>query len=227
VSSLSTGLLLGVLLGMRHALEPDHLAAVSTLVTRQRDPRAGVVVGVLWGLGHTLSLLAVGVALQLMQTTLPVKLTSAFELAVAVMLIALGARSLQRSLRLGAHGPHAHHHHGATVHAHEGHVDHVHVGQLTLARKPLLVGLVHGLAGSGALTALAFANMPTAHARFGFVALFGLGSIVGMAALTGLAGWPIAKLSRNERVSRSLVGATGAFSLVLGLFWVGEALKTF
>lgn len=204
---------------MRHALEPDHLAAVSTLVTRHRDPRAGVLVGALWGVGHSSALLAVGFLLHVLHTSLPQTLADAFELGVAVMLVTLGARSLQRSLQLGPDGPNATHHHGATLHRHHGHEDHVHVGRFTLARRPLLVGLVHGLAGSGALTALAFANMPTAQARFTFVGLFGLGSILGMAALTGLAGFPIARMSRNRTLSRTLLATTGAFSLVFGLFW--------
>jgi sulfite exporter TauE/SafE len=235
VLTLPTGLLLGVLLGMRHALEPDHLAAVSTLVTRQRNPRAGAVVGAAWGLGHTIALLAVAVLLHLLQAQLPPALASAFELCVAVMLIALGVRSVQRALALGTGGPRFTHHHGHghghahghahLVHSHHGHADHVHVGSFTLARRPLLIGLVHGLAGSGALTALAFANMPTTQARFWFMALFGVGSILGMAALTGLVGWPIARLSRNARVARSLGALTGMFSLILGLFWIGEALK--
>lgn len=219
-----TGLALGLLLGMRHALEPDHLAAVSTLVARNRDPRAGVLVGALWGVGHSLSLLVVGVVLHVMQAELPATLGALFEACVAVMLIGLGGRSLLRSLSLGPRGPRLSHSHGGTEHVHEGQHDHVHFGGFTLARQPLLVGLLHGLAGSGALTALAFSNIGTANGRLAFVSLFGLGSVLGMAALTGLVGLPIARLSQSERASRSLFAVTGALSLAVGLFWLDSAL---
>lgn len=224
--SLPTGLALGLLLGMRHALEPDHLAAVSTLVARHRDPRAGVIVGAMWGVGHSIALLLVGLALALMHAQLPHSVSALFELGVAFMLIGLGARSLVRSLQLGTRGPRLAHRHGRTLHAHGVQHEHVHVGGFTLARQPLLVGMLHGLAGSGALTALAFANVSTTAARLSFVALFGLGSVVGMAALTGLAGFSLARVSRSEGAARSLFAVTGALSLAVGVFWFESALQS-
>ena len=104
--ALISGLLLGVLLGMRHALEPDHLAAVSLLVARRRSPAAGLVVGALWGVGHTLALFVVGCVLALIGRHLPARTAAAFELLVAVMLVALGTRAIAGAARetIGARG---------------------------------------------------------------------------------------------------------------------------
>src|SRR5581483_11088420 len=92
--SLASGLLLGLLLGMRHALEPDHLAAVSMLVARRRNAAAGLAVGALWGAGHTLALFAVGCVLAVIDRRLPARAAAGFELLVAAMLVALGTRAL-------------------------------------------------------------------------------------------------------------------------------------
>src|SRR5262249_442502 len=135
--------LLGLLLGARHALEPDHLTAISTLVAERRGARAGLVLGAFWGLGHSITLLGAGVLLTGLHRTMPPRLAEAFELVVAVMLIVLGARSLARAR--ASRGPLRAHSHGGSTHSHAGATAHVHVGRWTLATRPLLVGLVHGL----------------------------------------------------------------------------------
>ena len=205
--TLATGLLLGSLLGMRHALEPDHLAAVSVLVTRGGARRGAAALGAVWGLGHSLSLFVVGCVLAAIGAQLPNRLGDAFELLVGVMLMALGGRAVLRALP------------GATPSAPRRHP-----GQHQWLRQPLIVGMIHGLAGSGALTALVLANLPTAAMRLGYIALFGLGSVVGMAFLTGLAGWPLARLDERGKVAIGLSLATGTMSFVLGSFWGWAAL---
>src|SRR5256885_3224515 len=155
---------LGSLLGMRHALEPDHLAAVSTLVTGDDDARGslrGAFLGACWGFGHTASLLVVGIALVAVRAKLPGRLEDLFEFFVALMLIALRLRAIYLSVRQGAAGPVHAHHHGAIAHPHRGAPAHIHIGAWTLARRPLIVGAIHGLAGSGALTALVLTTLPT------------------------------------------------------------------
>src|SRR5438128_6595957 len=114
----AAGSTLGAVLGMRHALEPDHLAAVSTLVTEHRKSTRAIFLGVCWGLGHTLALVAVGVLLIALRAELPDRLTDFFELGVAAMLIALGMRAIRRAARQGADGPSAVHQHGPLVHRH-------------------------------------------------------------------------------------------------------------
>lgn len=207
--SLLTGLLLGLLLGMRHALEPDHLAAVSTLVGAP-GRRSGAALGAAWGLGHAATLLGVGCVLAALQVRLPRSLADGFEALVGVMLVVLGMRALARARRAQAPD---HHHHVAPAPARP------------VLSQPVLLGLVHGLAGSGALAALVLAEMPTPSLRVAYMVVFGAGSILGMALLTGLAGWPLARLGRSARFMRGLAAVTGAFSLGLGSWWAWAALQ--
>jgi hypothetical protein len=222
ILELVTSSSLGSLLGMRHALEPDHLAAVSTLVTAHGDDRSGykaALLGVCWGLGHTMSLLAVGAALVVLRAEMPAYASDLFELFVALMLVGLGMRAMYLAARQGPAGPSRVHHHGHRVHVHPGAPAHIHIGAWTLARRPLLIGAVHGLAGSGALTALVLATLPTTAARLTYMMVFGLGSTLGMAMLSGFLGWPLARFGANRRVARAMSLAVGCISTALGLFW--------
>lgn len=210
---------LGSLLGMRHALEPDHLAAVSTLVTDERGGYKAAWLGACWGLGHTCSLLGIGAVLVALRAEMPARATDVFELGVALMLIALGARAIQRAAQQGPDGPAHTHHHGAVVHVHPGAPAHVHFGAWTLARRPLIVGALHGLAGSGALTALVLTTLPSTAARLTYMMVFGIGSTIGMAALSGVVGVPLARLGRHRGLARAVSFAVGCVSIVIGLGW--------
>jgi len=210
---------LGSLLGMRHALEPDHLTAVSTLVSEGHTTRRAALLGVCWGVGHTLSLVVVGAALVVLRAEMPAYASDVFELCVALMLVGLGARAIVIAARQGPSGPVHVHAHGGHVHVHHGVAAHVHIGSWTLARRPLLVGAVHGLAGSGALTALVLATLPTTSARLSYILLFGLGSTLGMAALSGLLGWPLARAGNRRGLARGVSFAVGCVSVVLGIAW--------
>ena len=214
-----TGSALGTLLGMRHALEPDHLTAVSTLVTGERSSVRAAMLGASWGVGHTLSLVAVGAVLVVLRAEMPATVADLFELFVAVMLVALGVRAIALAVRQGPVGPTHTHHHGHVVHKHAGTTPHMHVGHWTLARRPLIVGAVHGLAGSGALTALVLATLTSTAARITYMTLFGFGSTLGMAALSCLLGWPLAKIGANRSITRALSVTVGCVSIGLGLFW--------
>jgi len=204
---------------MRHALEPDHLTAVSTLVTGERSSIRAAMLGASWGLGHTLSLVVVGTVLVVLRAEMPARVADLFELFVAIMLVALGIRAIVIAVREGRIGPAHTHHHGHIVHRHAGAAPHVHVGRWTLARRPLLVGAVHGLAGSGALTALVLATLTSTAARITYMSLFGLGSTAGMAILSGLLGWPLARIGANRSAVRALSIAVGCLSIGLGVFW--------
>jgi hypothetical protein len=184
---------LGVLFGMRHALDPDHLAAVATLMTGGRGP----TIGLLWGAGHALALFVVGAVLAALQADMPPALADVFELGVAVMLVVLGARAI-----VGGRAAHAH------AHDHRWH---------TTAR-PLLVGMVHGLAGSGALTVLVLAQLPGTAARLVYTVLFGLGSVAGMTGLSTAFGLALRR-PRSEGLRRGVAFACGALSAVLGVVW--------
>lgn len=221
-SALLTGLL-GIALGMRHALEPDHLAAVSTLAAEQKSARAGLVLGALWGAGHSAALLLVGGSLALVELKMPAALVNGFEVLVAAMIIALGARALVKAVREGRQGQLATHRHGALQHTHLAPGDHLHVSRWTLATRPLLIGVVHGLAGSGALTALVIADLPSGAARLSYIALFAAGSMLGMALLTGAAGFPLMRLARTPRLATALLGVTGLVSVGMGSWWGVES----
>src|SRR6266536_2243044 len=224
ILELMTGSGLGSLLGMRHALEPDHLAAVSTLVADERRGATAAWLGACWGIGHAVTLLVAGAVLVILRAEMPAAAGNRFELLVAIMLVSLGVRAIYRAARQGPDGPSHVHRHLLVTHVHPGVPAHVHFGRWTLARRPLMVGAVHGLAGSGALTALVLATLPTTMARLTYIALFGLGSTVGMAALSGALGWPLAQLTAHRALGRAVSLAVGCFSTGLGIWWGYQVL---
>mgnify|MGYP006336233985 CR=1 FL=1 len=187
---------LAFLLGLRHATEPDHVAAVATLVPEQRSLQRGLQLGAAWGVGHSLAIFACGGALLLLRLELSVRVSDWLELCVAGMLLVLGGRSLRRAVQTTQHG-HAHAH----VHA---------------PRKSLLIGLLHGVAGSGSLAALVFANMPSLRAGLGFLLCFGTGSLLGMAALAGFASAPLRLLTRTAHAHALLFASAGLLSVGIG-----------
>jgi ABC-type nickel/cobalt efflux system permease component RcnA len=213
------GVLLGLLVGLRHAFEPDHLTAVSTLVTEASGARRGTILGIIWGLGHTAALVIVGALLLATGAALPARAESLFELAVALMLIVLGARALWLGARDGRRGATPPHRHGADWHAHAGPDEHLHLAGRTFALRPLLVGLVHGLAGSGALTALVFAELPDLPSRIVYIVLFGLGSVLGMAVASGAVGASLWRAAPTLHRQRAFAVASGALSIGLGIAW--------
>ena len=218
------GLLVGVMLGARHALEPDHLAAVSVLAADAPGARRGALLGAVWGIGHGSRCSPWRSSSRRWPPRCRRRSPALFELAVAVMLIGLGARAIVRAVREGRAGLTALHAHGEDAHRHAGPAAHVHVAQRALALRPLVVGVVHGLAGSGALTALVLARLPSTSLRIAYIALFGIGSIVGMSALSGLVGWPLARLARRPSAARLLFGTVGAATAVMGLAWGWPAI---
>lgn len=209
----------GLVTGIRHALEPDHVAAMATMVAEGHGSRRTAWLGAWWGLGHTAALLVVGVALGALRTTVPTRVERALESGVAVMLMVLGTRAIVLGVREMRRGPDAWHRHGDATHHHRASGRHLHVGRWALSPRAFLVGVVHGLAGSGALTVLAMSEFPGLGGRLLFVALFGLGSVVAMAALSGLAGWHLARLTARPGASAWLQLSAGLLSLAVGVSW--------
>jgi nitrile hydratase accessory protein len=202
---------LGTVLGMRHALEPDHLAAVSTLMTGERSSAKAAYLGACWGLGHTLTLLTTGALLVILRAEMPTIAAQVFEFCVVMLLVGFGLRAIyQGACRLSAGPTHSHGRPRA--------FSPFDMDRRTLVR-PLLVGAVHGLAGSGALTALVVTTLPSTVTRLAYLTLFGVGSIVGMAALSGLLGWPLAQRGAHRGFARTVALAVGCISTALGLFW--------
>jgi high-affinity nickel-transport protein len=199
----------GALLGMRHALEPDHLAAVSTLMTGERSSAKAAWLGACWGLGHTLTLLTAGGLLVLLRADMPAIAGHVFELCVVLLLVGFGIRAIYH----GTYGVV-----GGLTHSHRREASPFQLDRWALAR-PVLVGAVHGLAGSGAMTALVVTTLPSTATRLGYLMLFGVGSTVGMAALSGLLGWPIARMGADQVFARALSLTVGGVSTALGVFW--------
>lgn len=201
----------GTLLGMRHAIEPDHLAAISTLLTGERTSAKAAWLGACWGLGHTLTLLAAGAAMIALRADMPAVASGAFEWCVIALLIVFGARAILGSARLRPSLP---------VHTHGARAASRMDGRAwTVARRPLFVGAMHGLAGSGTVTALVITLLPSMAARLGYLTLFAVGSIVGMAVLSGLLGWPLARFWHHRWLGRGLSLLLGCASTALGLSW--------
>jgi len=202
---------LGALLGMRHALEPDHLAAVSTLMTGERSSAKAAWLGAWWGLGHTLTLFATGALLVVMQAEMPATAARVFEVCVVLLLIGFGVRAIYQGARRVPSGP-------THTHRKPGTSSSLSLDRSTAAR-PFLVGAVHGLAGSGALTAIVVTTLPSTMTRLGYLLLFGVGSTAGMAALSGLLGWPLARLGANVWFTRTVSLVVGCISTALGVLW--------
>src|ERR1700756_2700375 len=216
---------LGFLLGMQHALEADHIAAVSSIAARRTDIDDIVKHGLTWGLGHTLTLFAFAGAAILLGHAIPQHLARPLETAVGFMLVGLGAHVLWRLWRDRVHF-HTHGHVDGTVHIHA----HSHAGE-TVAHeraphshahgfrwRTLLVGLMHGMAGSASLMVLTVSQAPSAAAGLGYIALFGTGSMIGMGLLSTVIAVPIAISARFLTLAnRTLQGAVGLVTIAIGL----------
>jgi high-affinity nickel-transport protein len=238
---------LGFFLGMRHATDADHVIAVGTIVTRQPTLRGGLLIGALWGLGHTLTIVVVGGAIVLFRVVIPPALGLTMEMTVAVMLVALGAWNLAgavRHLRQSTADDHAVYHahphrHGDYVHSHRhshavnahGHGEDEtpqawldrHFGRLDLYQvlRPLVVGIVHGLAGSAAVALLVLATIGDVRWALAYLLLFGAGTVVGMLLITATIAGPVAYVARRSaRVQRGLRVASGVLSVGVGLVLV-------
>lgn len=209
-AGLAAGAGLGMLLGMRHSLEPDHLAAVTTLMTGERGSAKAAWLGACWGLGHTVTLFIAGALLIALQTEMPAFAAQLLQGGVIVLLIGFGARSIYQGALARAVPTH--------VHRTSKTSSRFEVDRWTLAR-PFLVGAVHGLAGSGALIAMVVTTLSSSTARLGYLLLFGVGSTVAMALLSGVLGWPLARLGAHHLFVRVFSLAVGGVSVALGLFW--------
>lgn len=225
---------LGFLMGLRHAFEGDHLAAVASLATRSRTLRSGVWQGAAWGLGHTLTLLLVGGTCLVLGRAVPERWAQGLELAVGLMLLALGLDVLRRARRARVHihvhqhgdgtaHVHAHRHEAEAVHDRDRHL-HQHPDRLPL--RALAVGLVHGMAGSAALFLLTLQTVPSLALGFAYIAVFGVGSVLGMALLSAAIMVPLRAGSRLvARLQSGLEAAVGVATVAMGLKVIYQVLE--
>lgn len=218
-------LALGFLIGMQHALEADHLAAVGAMVAgRPSSRRALVLRGAAWGLGHSIMLFFICSVVILLGLTLTDRVSAVLEFVVGIMLVLLGVDVIYRFRKNRAHfhvhrhddsKPHLHaHSHGADLQHREDRHAHEHPKGLPL--KVLAIGLVHGAAGSAGLLVLAVAATKDPIVALGYIVLFGVGSVLGMATLTFVASWPLSAVEGRARWLHGCL-STGAGVLAMGL----------
>lgn len=242
-----SAVLLGFVLGLQHATDPDHVVAVATIVTRERRFLAGVRVGLWWGIGHTLTLAIAGTVIVALNVGVPARVEAGLELVVAAMLIGLGVVRLRGALRgIVAVAPErrvADHHHGtrekgvwgalavwpppSMVHTHHGEA-HVHPSTALLDAwresrrigvRAMLVGAVHGMAGTAAVALLVLATLDSVAAAGIYLLVFGLGTMAGMTALTAAMAYPVARLTRLRRMREAMAIASGVAAIVFGCWY--------
>lgn len=224
---------LGFFLGIRHATDPDHVIAVSTIVSRERRVQAAALIGALWGVGHMLTILVAGGAIVLFGVVIPPRVGLTLEFSVGLMLILLGGTSVIGVLRprghLHVHGDYVHAHPHGPERDHHGHAEQdTPLGRLDRrferlglyqAARPLVVGVVHGLAGSAGVGLLVVATIHDSALSLVYLLVFGFGTIAGMMLITLAIAVPFAYTARRLLgVNRSLALAVGLLSVAFGLF---------
>lgn len=202
-------LVLGLVLGLRHATDPDHVVAMGTIVTRDPQLRRAIVTGAWWGVGHTVTVLCVGLLMLIGGVRVPDRATTAMELLVAAMLVVLGAVALRTSrVDPPAVAP-------------------ARLGERLLVSplRPLLIGLVHGLAGSAALTLVALATIHDTRGALLYLVLFGVGTVVGMLAITTLLAVSLRWVgARSARLPFWIARVSGTLSVAAGLLVTARVL---
>lgn len=225
---------LGLVFGLKHATEADHIVAVSTIVSRQRSLLHSARVGALWGVGHTVSLVLVGIVVLALRVAVPESVANWLEFCVALMITVLGVSALLRASRHRRRDVHLHEHkHEGVVHVHlhfheheTEHKDVVAAHSHAVSRigfKPFIVGAMHGLAGSAPLSLLVLTQVDSAALGLLYLAVFGVGSIAGMILMSGLIGLPFALSARRfNGLHYGLQTAAGALSIAFGLWYAYE-----
>lgn len=199
--------LTGVIQGARHALEPDHVTAVATVMVEAPSPRRGLFYAACWGLGHASMLLLVAGPLVVLRVEVPDTLTTILEVGVGVMLVYLGARTL-RARR------------AAPPSVHDAKAQPLHVR----GRRPFAIGVMHGLAGSGAVAVLIALGSPTIPSGIVALTLYALGTVIGMVALAAAAGPMLARVGHVPKAATVVAQIAGAGSILVGVLWVARTL---
>jgi hypothetical protein len=229
-------LLLGLVTGLRHSMEADHVAAIlSVVASNHNNIKRASMLGAIWGLGHTTSLFIAGLLVLLLAVNIDENLSSRLEFGVGIMLLFLGVTTFTgwrigkffKGLRHQNSSSHKHiHHHyqSDVVHSH----NHVHDAEHGHGHKSLLIGMVHGMAGSGALLLIVLSTINSIPLGLAYIAIFGAGSIGGMAAISALIGIPFVKLANSAKVSLLLRYVAAITTLAIGagmiynLVWIDK-----
>ncbi|HIH23048.1 TPA: hypothetical protein HA238_04935 [Candidatus Micrarchaeota archaeon] len=211
----------GLVLGITHALDADHVAAISTIVSERKRVWPSAMLGVIWGFGHTMTLLAAVLGMFIIGFKMPELVQNNAEVLVGIMLLVLGTLAIKKAL-------------GAKVHSHEhihDGVGHIHIHQHIFEKghehshekRSLLIGIIHGFAGSAALMMIIATNANGLGDGLGYVLAFGIGTTIGMATITMLMAIPISIIAKSNRIT-NVQTICGAFSIVIGLFIISQML---
>jgi high-affinity nickel permease len=216
---------LGLAIGLEHAFEPDHVAAVSTQISQGKFTQKSAkqiiksgtikssILGAFWGAGHTTTLVMMGLLVYAFAVKIEESVFSSLELIVGMMLVFLAVTTILNKKIIRLKHQHPHQHEDGTIHFdphNHNDADHRH------GHKSYLIGCIHGLAGSGSLVVLTAATMNNVGMVLGFILIFGIGSIIGMALISGVLGLPFALSAKTSAVNRVFRYVAGAFSLIIG-----------
>ncbi|MDQ6596131.1 urease accessory protein UreH [Bacillus salipaludis] len=204
-------LALGFVLGIKHAIEPDHVIAVSTIASQSKKLFRSSLAGVFWGIGHTATLLIVGIILLILKGRIPEKWAMSFEFLVGIMLVYLGISTITSLKKIHVH---QHEHDSDTRNKHGNQ-------QRNLSYiKSMVIGLVHGLAGSGAMVLLTMSTVKSVLEAAVYIVIFGFGTVFGMLFFTTILGIPFIFSAKRLRLNKTLTQITGVISTVFGIYYM-------
>ncbi|KKL24166.1 hypothetical protein LCGC14_2418040 [marine sediment metagenome] len=223
-------LTLGLAIGLQHAFEPDHIAAVTTQVIRQKNKSQSIkelikkgalnssIIGAIWGAGHTTTLVLVGLLVYLLSVNIPDVFFISSEFIVGVMLIFLAITTFSNKKLFKIKHMHSHAHKDGTIHTHP----HDHNGDHKHSHKSYLIGCIHGLAGSGALLVVIAGTLSSIQDILSFILIFGVGSIIGMTLVSSLIGIPFALSNKALSLEKTLRYVVGSVSFLIGISIIYE-----
>ena len=203
-------LAIGFLLGIKHAIEPDHVIAVSTIASKSRKLWDASLAGVFWGIGHTATLFTIGIILILMKDDISHKWSMSLEFLVGIMLVYLGITSFLSSRKNKQH-----------AHLQEEHSENDQLNMRELSYfKSLFIGFVHGLAGSAAMVLLTMSAVDSVWQGSLYILIFGVGTTIGMLVFTTILGIPFVLSKKRFTLSRSLIMFTATISVLFGIYYM-------
>jgi len=226
-------LTLGLAIGLQHAFEPDHIAAVSTQVIRQKNKSQSLkelikkgalksaIIGAIWGAGHTTTLVLVGLLVYLFSVNIPDVFFISSELIVGVMLIFLAITTLSNKKLFKIKHRHPHAHKDGTIHTHP----HDHGSDHKHGHKSYLIGCIHGLAGSGVLLVVIAGTLSSIQDILSFILIFGVGSVIGMTVISSLIGIPFALSNKALSLEKTLRYVVGSVSFLIGISIIYEIVN--
>ncbi|MDC2864065.1 HoxN/HupN/NixA family nickel/cobalt transporter [Bacillus sp. BP-3] len=215
-------LALGFVLGIKHAIEPDHVIAVSTIASQSKKLSRSTLAGVFWGIGHTATLFIIGIILIFMKGEIPEKWAMSLEFLVGIMLVYLGVTTVfsLKNIHVHQHEHDGEEHKHIHSHIHSGKHEHQHQHKNVSYLKSMFIGLVHGLAGSGAMVLLTMSTVKSVWEAAIYILIFGVGTVIGMLFFTTIIGIPFVFSAQKISLNKTLTQITGSISIIFGIYYM-------